>query len=94
MVVNGGEVLDDVAVEGVAVLARPGVALVERLVRPLAHTAGGVGADEAGLPDGLYHLAQRVVPHEVVERRSADQPRNSTRSTGLPLSLSPVCLHL
>jgi hypothetical protein len=68
------EIFDHIPVESVAVPAHPGVTLIQRLVRALAHAAGKIRVDETRLPDRLDDLAQCVVHHPVAKRRRADQP--------------------
>ena len=60
--------------QGVAVLPNPGLALVERPMRALAHLAGIAVMDKARFPDGLNHPAQGMVHHPVAKRGGADQP--------------------
>ena len=55
--IDGWKIFDDVALEGIAVAARPDLALVEGLMGAFTDPAGEAVMNKTGLPDRLDDLA-------------------------------------
>ena len=63
--IDGRKIFDDVALEGITVAARPGLALIQGLVGAFTDPAGEAVMNKTGLPDWLDDLAQGVMRHPV-----------------------------
>jgi hypothetical protein len=72
LVVDRGEMLDDIGAQHVAIALRELLQPVDGPVRALAGTIGVAVRDEQALEARLDHAAQGVVHHPVAKRRGTD----------------------
>jgi hypothetical protein len=81
-VINGGEVLFEVALQHVAPAAGELLAAVERAVRAFAEAVGVSICDEAPFPDRLGDVGERMMHHAVSKRRGGDTCTCAARKRG------------